>query len=350
MLIDPLNDVRWTTFIETHPRSSLFHSVPWLQALRRTYGYEPLVYTSCPPGQDLTDGIAFCRVESWLTGRRLVSLPFSDHCDPLFNDDCHGVGAFIGSLEGYARQQKFSYVELRPLAQEDEPPGQLHLSSTYCLHHLDLTPGVEVLFRSLHKESTQRKIHRAKRERLVYQEGRSEALLNDFYLLLQLSHRRHGIPPQPRAWFGNLVQGFGEALKIRVVYRGKQPVAAIVTIGYKDTLVYKFGGSDARFHNLGGMQLLLWKSIVEAKGEGRRRFDLGRSDSDNRGLITFKDRLGATRSRLNYWRYYPKGNFLAGRGGLAGPAWQRRLMRSFFSHVPSACLSAVGSLLYKHVG
>jgi hypothetical protein len=79
MVIDPLNDIRWTRFVETHPRASLFHSVPWLQALQRTYRYEPLVYTRCPQGQDLTDGIAFCRVESWLTGRRLVSLPFSDH-------------------------------------------------------------------------------------------------------------------------------------------------------------------------------------------------------------------------------------------------------------------------------
>jgi hypothetical protein len=349
MLIDPLKDMRWTRFIETHPRASLFHSVPWLQALRQTYGYEPLVYTSCPPDQDLTNGIAFCRVESWLTGRRLVSLPFSDHCEPLF-DDHQDAHAFICSLEGYARQQKFSYVELRPVEQEDEALRQLQVSSTYCLHHLDLTAGVEVLFRNLHKESTQRKIHRAKRERLAYQEGRSEALLNDFYLLLQLSRRRHGIPPQPRAWFGNLIQGFGEALKIRVVYRDKQPVAAIVTIGFKNTLVYKFGGSDARFHNLGGMQLLLWKSIVEAKEEGRQRFDLGRSDSDNRGLITFKDRLGATRLRMNYWRYYPKGQFFAGRGGLAGPAWQWRLMRRIFSHIPNACLSAVGSLLYRHIG
>jgi hypothetical protein len=27
--------------------------------------------------------LVFCRVRSWLTGRRSISLPFSDHCEPL---------------------------------------------------------------------------------------------------------------------------------------------------------------------------------------------------------------------------------------------------------------------------
>lgn len=34
-----------------------------------------------------------------------------------------------------------------------------------------------------------------------------------------------------------------------------------------------------------------------------REFDLGRPEFDNAGLITFKDRWGATRSPLTYWRY-----------------------------------------------
>jgi hypothetical protein len=349
MVIDPLKDMRWTRFIETHPSASLFHSVPWLEALRRTYGYEPVVYTSCPPGQDLTDGIAFCRVESWLTGRRFVSVPFSDHCEPLSTDHAWR-GPLIDALEEYARRRKFRYVELRPLQQQDDLGGQFQISSTYCFHQLDLTPGVEALFRNLHKDSTQRKIHRAERERLAYQEGRSGALLNDFYFLLQLSRRRHGVPPQPRAWFSNLVQGFGESLTIRVAYREKQPIAAILTIGYKNTLVYKFGGSDARFHNLGGMQLVLWKSIVQARRDGLQSFDLGRSDPDNSGLITFKDRWGAARSTIKYWTYYPERHLFAGRGWLESPVWKRRLTRRVFSHAPNACLSAMGRLLYKHIG
>src|SRR5437870_525473 len=84
--IDPLTDPRWGSFVESHPRSSVFHTREWLNALRRTYGYIPLAVSTCPVDAPLTNAIVFCRVDSWLTGSKLISLPFSDHCDPLVRD------------------------------------------------------------------------------------------------------------------------------------------------------------------------------------------------------------------------------------------------------------------------
>ena len=46
----------------------------WLESLRLTYGYDPLVFTLSPAGRELENGIVFCRVRSWLTGRKLVSV------------------------------------------------------------------------------------------------------------------------------------------------------------------------------------------------------------------------------------------------------------------------------------
>ena len=81
--IEPLKDLRWEPFLARHPRASVFHSSAWLAALHRTYGFQPIAYTTSSAGEDLENAMVFCRVESWLTGRRLVSLPFSDHCEPL---------------------------------------------------------------------------------------------------------------------------------------------------------------------------------------------------------------------------------------------------------------------------
>ena len=77
-VLDPLCDPRWSEFIERHPDASIFHSAGWLEALRRTYGYEPLVVTTSGRNEPLLNGIVLCRVRSWATGDRLVSLPFSD--------------------------------------------------------------------------------------------------------------------------------------------------------------------------------------------------------------------------------------------------------------------------------
>src|SRR5580658_4031722 len=84
--LDPISDTRWAALVDNHKASSLFHSPAWLRALHAVYGYQPVVVTTCAPDQPLTNGLVFCQIDSWLTGRRLVSLPFSDHCEPIVND------------------------------------------------------------------------------------------------------------------------------------------------------------------------------------------------------------------------------------------------------------------------
>src|SRR5262245_51596549 len=84
--IDPLRDRRWMPLVERHPKATVFHTHQWLEALWRSYQYEPVAFTDAAPGEPLANALLFCRVRSWITGRRLVSLPFSDHCEPLVDD------------------------------------------------------------------------------------------------------------------------------------------------------------------------------------------------------------------------------------------------------------------------
>jgi hypothetical protein len=57
--LNPLQDPRWQDFVDHHQHGSVFHSTPWLDALSRTYGYEPVVYTTTPPANKLLNGIVF---------------------------------------------------------------------------------------------------------------------------------------------------------------------------------------------------------------------------------------------------------------------------------------------------
>jgi hypothetical protein len=345
---EPLIDVRWSRFLRNHPDSSVFHTRPWLNALRRTYGYQPIAFTTSPPGVELRNAVVFCHVESWLTGRRLVSLPFSDHCDVLVEEE-EDLARIHSVLAEELRGRRLLYLELRPIVPPATPARESHADVTYCLHRLDLRPSLDTLFRNLHKNSTQRKIRRSKREGLTYQEGRSEFLLEAFNRLWVITRRRHLVPPQPVEWFRHLIECFGEALKIRVAFKDGQPIASILTLEYKDTLTYKYGCSDARFHNLGGMHLLLWKSIQDAKQDGLRIFDMGRSDWNDSGLLTFKDRWGASRSAVRHSRI--------GKSASASNAhhhnradWKERIVRTVSRHLPDPLFRSLGSLLYRHIG
>jgi CelD/BcsL family acetyltransferase involved in cellulose biosynthesis len=341
--IEPLRDPRWSALVAEHPRSSVFHSVAWLEALQRTYGYQPIAYTTSPAGGRLENGLLFCRVNSWITGRRLVSLPFSDHCEPLA--DREAVGPLAEALQLALRTEKLRYVEIRPRSLGAVLPAGWRPAQDYCFHELDLRPDPDTLFRNFHKSSTQRKIQRAEREGLTCESGRSAALLDAFWDLLLLTRRRHAVPPQPKAWFQNLVDCFGQALTIRVAFQGRRPAAAILTISHKDTLVYKYGCSDASLSHLGGTQLLFWRAIQEARRDGLLTLDLGRSDCDNPGLITFKDRWGAARSTLTYSRFSAS----PGAGGDAGAGWGGRIAKVVAPRLPGSVLRLAGRMLYRHI-
>src|ERR1041385_3248588 len=142
---NPLEDIRWEEFVQRHPRASVFHATGWLWALHRTYGYEPLVYTTARPGATLTNGIVFCRISSWLTGRRMVSLPFADHCE-LLVESCEERKELFDSLQQALDQERLQYIEMRPLSMDLSAEPLLQTSNLYCFHTLDLRPSLESLF------------------------------------------------------------------------------------------------------------------------------------------------------------------------------------------------------------
>jgi CelD/BcsL family acetyltransferase involved in cellulose biosynthesis len=341
--VDPLNDPGWPELVERHPRASVFHTRGWLEALQRTYGYEPVALRSGTPGEQLASGMVFCRVESWLTGRRLVSLPFSDHCDPLVEEGREQEWL----RDALGREQargKWKYVELRPYQGRPRIHGGFGAANRYYLHRLDLRADSNALFSSFHKNHVVRKIRRGEREKLRYVEGSSDLLLRSFYGLLLQTRRRHGLPPQPLRWFRAVLDCLPKQARIRVAFKDSTPVASILTLRKGDTMVYKYGASDAKFHAIGGMHFLIWRTIQDARELGCVTLDLGRSEIDNKGLIAFKEHWGATRSPLVYWRSsIPRRANTLGR--LVG-----HLARRVLPRVPDRLLIAVGSTLYRHIG
>jgi len=339
--IDPLRDPRWNTFINAHADACVFHTRQWIQALKSCYGYEPGALSSSAPGEPLSDALLFCKIRSPLTGARIVSLPFSDHCEPLVGD----AGRFewlLRALTERVDQRAWKYIEVRP-TRFVPPTGAFGISQSYYLHRLDLQPSEQALFRSFHKDCVQRKIRRAERESLRYEEGSSEALLQHFYRLLIMTRRRQGAPPQPLDWFRSLISCLGPSLKIRLARKADAPVASILTISHNRTMVYKYGCSDPSFNNLGGTALLFWRTIQEAKASGIEEFDLGRSDMDNAGLIAFKEHWGSQRKVVNYWRY-------PARAAGFGIEHAAKYLKKAVCVAPDASLVLIGRLLYRHIG
>jgi CelD/BcsL family acetyltransferase involved in cellulose biosynthesis len=338
--INPLHDVRWPQLLATHPLAGIFHSKEWLDALVRTYGFTSRVLTMSGPDEALTNGLVFCQIRSRLTGRRLVSVPFSDHCAPLVDSE-EQLDSLISHLRQEANNGGEKYFEIRSIAAGIGVPPGLTQSATYCIHRIDLRKETDELFRSFHNSCIRRKIKRAELE-MTYQEGTSEALLRTFYQLMVPARRLHGIPPQPLSWFRNLIACMGERIKIRLACCEGRPASAIITIRDNYTMTYKYGCSDPHFHKFGCMQLLMWRAIQEAKSDGLLVFDMGRTEWGDEGLLTFKDRWGAARSNLHYLRNRVGGKPSGGRDIAT------RIATRVLVGAPDRLFIAAGNLLYRH--
>ena len=88
----------------------------------------------------------------------------------------------------------------------------------------------------------------------------------------------------------------------------------------------------------------MWRAIEDAKRLDLSELDLGRSDIDNAGLITFKNRFGATQSRVTY-KKFPESKAARGRHD-----WQLKVAKRVFAAMPERVLVMAGKLLYPHIG
>jgi CelD/BcsL family acetyltransferase involved in cellulose biosynthesis len=342
--IDPLADPRWRTLVDHHPRASVFHTAEWLEALVRTYSYKPVAFTTAPAGAPLKEAIVLCRIRSWLTGTKWISLPFSDHCEPLVEDPAALsllASAIRDRVAGQAR-----FAEIRPMTADLAPAGWT-AQDRYCFHSIDLRPPLEDIHARLHKDGVQRKIRRAEREGIVVEQGRSDSFLEQFFKLMVFTRRRHGIPPQPFAWFRNLRDCLGPRFTIYLARVNGSPIASVLTLRHGQTAVYKYGCSDERLHNMGGMPRLFWQVIQDFKSQEVAELDLGRSDIDNEGLIRFKDHLGAAKTTLQYWQYSKQP---LGQQGFLGRALKSPTAQNVLARLPDPLFRLAGQMLYRHAG
>lgn len=342
--LNPLEVAEWDEFVMNHPLSSSFHTRGWLKALQCTYGFEPAALVTKNADGKLTDALVYCRVNSWITGRRIISLPFSDHCEPLIRSD-DAITTLTDPLLEVTDSTNCKYVELRPRVMANHALPQFGRGETFYLHRIDLRPGADEVFRRFHRDSIQRKIRRSEREKLRLEAGRDAKIIHDFFQLMLRTRRRHGLPTQPIRWFHNLAQCLGDSVTIRLAYKDRRAIAGILMLEHRKTLIYKYGASDERFHNMGGMVAVFWDAVQDGLAHGFEEIDMGRTDLDNPGLSTFKEHWGATRTNLTYWRYPAPAPAQVSR-----PLWPMRIAQKACNHAPNFVLSAVGSLLYRHVG
>src|SRR5260370_42581966 len=74
-------------FLATYASDDFYFDPAWLHLIASLYGYTLILLTSTNSSGCITGFLPLCSLQSPLTGRRLVSLPFSDSCPLLAEDE-----------------------------------------------------------------------------------------------------------------------------------------------------------------------------------------------------------------------------------------------------------------------
>jgi len=338
--VDPLEHAGWDSLLDAHPQTSVFHGTAWARVLRQTYGHTP-IYICRFDGQRLAELLPIMEVSSRWSGRRGVSLPFTDFCLPLKAANQEGRALYQAAMET-GRQRLWKYLECRSAG--DGWAGASP-SLTFYGHVIDLSAGVDDLFKGF-DSAVRRGVRKAEAAGVkVDFSGNSEAI-QTFYALHCRTRRRHGLPPQPFRFFENIQRcvldaGQGFVATARLKY---QPLAAAVFFCHGRQVLYKFGASDHDFQQLRPNNLMMWAAIQHAAERRFSTLHLGRTSLANEGLRRYKLAFGAIEETVRYCQYdFASKAFVAGADRTAG--W----FNPVFAHLPLPLLRLAGQILYPHL-
>jgi hypothetical protein len=341
-IVDPTTFPDWNERIAAFPDVTVFHTANWAQVLKEAYGYEP-VYLVETDNNTFTGVLPLFHVQSILTGRRGVSIPFTDVCPPLFANS-GTVDRMFSEAVQVGCEKGWKTIEFRGLPKtifgETPPPSQ-----QYMAHELRLT-GTYDQIAARFRSSTNRNIRTARAYGVVASIGKTYEAVCAFYRLNCMTRRDHGIPPQPFSFF--------KALHRHVIQEG----LGIVVLGnYHDITIsgamflmfngnasYKYGASDRQFLPMRSNNLVIGEGIRYLAENGCGKLHFGRTDLQHDGLLQYKRGWGTTWDSINYNKLDLIQNSFITQNAKA-PAFSTCL-----SKMPIPLLRLFGKVAYRHAG
>ncbi len=337
--VDPLSGREWDRLAAAHG-ASVFHGSAWARVLHLSYGHRPL-YLHFACGGVTRALVPLMEVGSPFTGRRGVSLPFSDSCGILWGEGADPAPV-LARLAAICAGLGWSRLELR---EEGFRPQGAAVWREHRGHRLDLSRGPEAVEAGFSGQAA-RSVRKAARSGVTVEIRRDPAAMREYYRLHCLTRRRHRLPPQSFRFFQHLQEQFmapGEGFVV-LARHGGEAAAGAVFLKSGRSAIYKFGASDVRRWSLRPNHAVIREGILALCREGCGTLHFGRTAPGNSGLAAFKRSWGAETTSIRQFRHDPrKGGWQGGR------ARADEKSHALFGWLPASCNRILGSLIYPHL-
>lgn len=340
-IVNPLEQDDWNELVTSAPGYSFFHSANWAGVLHDSYGYKPVYSVSMDKGR-LMALIPCMEIKSILTGKRGVTLPFTDCCEPLINDRT-GFRAAMALLTEYGKRANWRHIEFRGGRYF---PEEVPCSEYYMGHTLSLSGDEETVLSGF-RQSTGRNIRKALKMGVQVEVSSTREALGEFCRLNCLTRKRHGLPPQPYYFFENIYRHVISKNLGTVVLASfnKRVIAGAVFFHLGARAFYKYGASDMSLQDLRANNLVMWEAMRWYMKRGCETLCFGRTEPDASGLRQYKAGWGAREQQIKYFRYNLEQERVLGDSSPVAERYYR-----IFHALPLPLSKIAGLALYRHVG
>jgi CelD/BcsL family acetyltransferase involved in cellulose biosynthesis len=341
VITDAAVDPRWERLTTTQP-SSVFHSRRWLRVLTDTYGFRVRAHV-LGDADGPHAGMAFVDVRDFLD-RRIVSLPFSDFCDPLATSAPLWRALVDDLLDQRCRVNLRCLHNTVPL--DDD---RFAVVDRALWHAIDVQRDEDEIWRGI-PGSARRALRKANSRDVTLRVAEDEADLRAFFdLHLRVRKHKYRLLAQPYALFANIWEQFlssDHGALILAVTDGRV-IGGCLFLEWQDVLYYKFNASDHDHLAARPNDRVLWEGIRYAQKKGLQRIDLGLTDTAQDGLVRYKRKYATDERTITLLRHDPPGRptdrDVEARGVLRD---MTRLLTD--PSVPDTVTEQAGDVLYRY--
>jgi FemAB-related protein (PEP-CTERM system-associated) len=290
---------KWNEYVNNNPKGQFCHLPIWKSVIEGSFGHKPFYFFAKDEQKNIRGILPLFLVNSPLTGKRLVSLPFSSG-GPIA-DSQEILTNLVYASTNLCDKLRCRYLELRT---NESIQTQLNVNSYFSTYLLELSDTQE-LWKNLDSKSVRWAITKAQKDGVKIRESSNIKDLKYYYEVNLKTKKRLGVPGHPYSFLNNIFSRATDFTKLYIAEIEDRPIAGIICISYKDTVEYAYAASDSRYLKYHPNNLLVWQSIIDSCAKGYRFFDFGRTSPDDEGLCRFKKHWGTTQKTLYYY-YYPK--------------------------------------------
>lgn len=294
---------RWDAFVRAHPDGSFFHLAAWSDQVREVAPHVAS-YLLAENGAGDVDGVLpLFLVDSPLTGRAAVSVPYGVYGGILARSSA-AERALLEEARLVTDAFGARHLELRNVRAVD---ADLARSALYVTFVRELPATEEECLGLIPRKS--RATTRNARDRFGLKFVAGERLLDRFHELFVANKRDLGSPAFSRRYFARLLERFGDAALLHGVEHEGRVIAAVISFLHAGTINPYYSGALPGTERMGSMNFMYWQLMEEGVRRGMRRYDFGRSRAGT-GAFAFKQNMGFEPTPLEYQYYLRDGDDL----------------------------------------